>query len=39
VETKIEVALTSPTGLAVAADGTVYVSDGPRHDVRVYRPD
>jgi DNA-binding beta-propeller fold protein YncE len=39
VEASIEVALTSPTGLAVAADGTVYVADGPRRDVRIYRPD
>ena len=39
VEASIEVALTSPTGLAVAADGTVYVSDGPRRDVRIYRPE
>lgn len=38
VEARIDVALTSPTGLAVAADGTVYVADGPRRDVRIYRP-
>jgi len=38
VEARIEVALTSPTGIAVAADGTVYVADGPRRDVRIYRP-
>jgi len=39
VEARIEVALTSPTGLAVAGDGTVYVADGPRRDVRIYRPE
>jgi len=39
VEDKIEISLTSPAGLAVAADGTVYVADGPRRDVRIYRRD
>lgn len=35
---EVELTLTSPTGLAVAADGTMYVADGTRHDVRIYRP-
>lgn len=39
VEAKIEIALTSPTGLAVAGDGLVYVADGPRRNVRIYRPE
>jgi DNA-binding beta-propeller fold protein YncE len=35
---EVELTLTSPTGLAVAADGTMYVADGTRHEVRIYRP-
>lgn|GEM_PF-1145720 len=35
---EVEITLTLPTGLAVAADGTMYVTDGTRHDVRIYRP-
>jgi DNA-binding beta-propeller fold protein YncE len=38
VEARIDGALTSATGLAVAADGTVYVADGPRRTVHIYRP-
>jgi DNA-binding beta-propeller fold protein YncE len=38
MEVKIELTLTSPTGLAAAADGTVYVADGPRRAVNIYRP-
>jgi DNA-binding beta-propeller fold protein YncE len=39
VEAAIECGLTSPTGLAVARDGAVYVADGPRRTVSIYRPD
>ena len=35
---EIELALTSPAGIAVAPDGTVYVADGSRHEVKIYRP-
>jgi DNA-binding beta-propeller fold protein YncE len=35
---EIELALTSPAGLAVAPDGTMYVGDGSRHEVKIYRP-
>jgi len=35
---EIELALTSPAGLAVAPDGTIYVADGSRHEVKIYRP-
>ncbi|UCH78935.1 MAG: NHL repeat-containing protein [Candidatus Coatesbacteria bacterium] len=35
---EIELDLTSPTGLAVAPDGTIYVADGPRRTVKKYRP-
>jgi len=35
---EIAVDLTSPTGLAVAPDGTIYVADGPRRAVKIYRP-
>ncbi|NIT35977.1 MAG: 6-bladed beta-propeller [candidate division Zixibacteria bacterium] len=35
---EIELPLTSPAGLAVAPDGTVYVADGSRHEVKIYRP-
>jgi tripartite motif-containing protein 71 len=38
VEARIETSLTSPSGLAVSPDGLVYVADGPRHEVRIYRP-
>ncbi|MCA9878978.1 MAG: NHL repeat-containing protein [Thermomicrobiales bacterium] len=31
--------LTLPTGVAVDADGTLYVVDGPRDQVRVFNPD
>ena len=34
---RVEVATSSPTGLAAAADGTLYVADGPRHQVRVFK--
>jgi DNA-binding beta-propeller fold protein YncE len=34
---EIELDLTSPTGLAVAPDGTIYVADGSRRTVKVYR--
>ncbi len=33
-----DVDLTSPAGLAVAPDGRVYVTDGPRHEVKIYKP-
>ncbi len=35
---EIELPLTSPAGLAVAPDGTIYVADGSRHEVKIYRP-
>jgi DNA-binding beta-propeller fold protein YncE len=34
---EIPLSLTSPSAVAVAPDGTMYVADGPRHDVRIYK--
>ncbi len=34
---EIPLSLTSPSAVAVAPDGTMYVADGPRHDVRMYK--
>jgi DNA-binding beta-propeller fold protein YncE len=34
---EVPVSLTTPTGIAAAPDGTIYVADGPRHEVRTYR--
>ncbi len=35
---EVDVSLPTPTALAVAADGTIYVGDGSRHEVKVYKP-
>ncbi len=35
---EVPLSLTSPSAVAVAPDGTMYVADGPRHEVRIYRP-
>jgi tripartite motif-containing protein 71 len=34
---EVPTSLTTPTGVAAAPDGTIYVADGPRHEVRAYR--
>ncbi len=35
---EVPLSLTSPSAVAVAPDGTMYVADGPRREVRIYRP-
>ncbi len=34
---EVPLSLTTPTGIAAAPDGAIYVADGPRHEVRTYR--
>ncbi len=34
---EVPLSLTTPTGIAAAPDGTIYVADGPRHQVLAFR--